>query len=148
MNWSVGGRLSKLSAWLLTFIAVVIGWVFFRADSISSAIIILSGMAGLNGFSLPEMLNTVALLKTVCLMFGGFVIVLGLPNVRQMFIRYKPTYDDITGESGSEIINSINKPYSYFEWRPSLVYVWLLAILFSLSIMGLTQVSEFLYFQF
>lgn len=34
----------------LTFICVVIGWVFFRADSFADAVSILAGMFGLNGF--------------------------------------------------------------------------------------------------
>ena len=38
---------------LLTFIAVVIGWVFFRAETWATAHGILLGMAGMNGITLP-----------------------------------------------------------------------------------------------
>ena len=34
--------------------AVVVGWVFFRATTFTGALDILSGMAGLNGFLLAE----------------------------------------------------------------------------------------------
>ena len=38
----------------VTFLAVVAGWVIFRADSIGAALAILKGMAGLNGFVVPD----------------------------------------------------------------------------------------------
>ena len=39
---------------MITFIAVVIGWVVFRADNLDAARVMLQGMAGLNGFALPD----------------------------------------------------------------------------------------------
>lgn len=38
----------------LTFLAVVVAWVFFRAPSTHAALIILEGMSGANGTALPE----------------------------------------------------------------------------------------------
>ena len=43
-------------AWIgriMTFLAVVVAWVFFRAESFSTAIIMLEGMVGSNGIVLP-----------------------------------------------------------------------------------------------
>jgi D-alanyl-lipoteichoic acid acyltransferase DltB (MBOAT superfamily) len=40
-------------ALVLTFFAVVIAWVLFRAEGFDTAVRMLKGMAGLNGFSLP-----------------------------------------------------------------------------------------------
>lgn len=40
--------------WLITFIAVCVAWVFFRAVTFEGAFEILKGMAGLNGFVLPN----------------------------------------------------------------------------------------------
>ena len=42
-------RLAGLVAWGLTFLAVVVGWVFFRAESFDAAGRILAGMTGLAG---------------------------------------------------------------------------------------------------
>lgn len=39
--------------WLLTFLAVVVAWVFFRADNLEAALTMLRGMAGYNGAVLP-----------------------------------------------------------------------------------------------
>jgi alginate O-acetyltransferase complex protein AlgI len=38
-------RVGSAASWLVTFLAVVVGWVFFRADSWDSALRILAGMA-------------------------------------------------------------------------------------------------------
>ena len=37
----------------ITFLAVVAGWVMFRADSLNTAAAMYKGMAGMNGFVLP-----------------------------------------------------------------------------------------------
>ena len=50
--------LESLFYWALTFVAVVVAWVYFRADSMTTANSIVAGMAGLNGIALPvEWLN-------------------------------------------------------------------------------------------
>ena len=45
--------LYRYFAWFLTMLAVIIGWVFFRATSLDGALTIIQGMIGLNGISLP-----------------------------------------------------------------------------------------------
>ncbi|MNS01985.1 Peptidoglycan O-acetyltransferase [compost metagenome] len=50
------GALGQGAAWGLTFLAVVVGWVFFRAANVPTALAMLKGMAGLNGGILPERL--------------------------------------------------------------------------------------------
>src|SRR5262245_4714144 len=44
-------RIGALTASMTTFVAVVIGWVFFRAQTLDAAMIFLRGMTGLAGFS-------------------------------------------------------------------------------------------------
>tara|TARA_A100001037_G_scaffold3769_1_gene3649 strand:+ start:828 stop:2366 length:1539 start_codon:yes stop_codon:yes gene_type:complete len=44
----------RVVSWGVTFLAVVIAWVFFRAETFHGAIGVLYGMAGLNGIILPE----------------------------------------------------------------------------------------------
>ena len=41
-------------AWMATFLAVVVAWVFFRATDVHAALSMLRGMAGLNGALLPD----------------------------------------------------------------------------------------------
>lgn len=58
--WSDGGRrLPKPLAWALTFLFVVVGWVFFRAEDVDSALVVLRGMMGLDGFYLNAIVLSV-----------------------------------------------------------------------------------------
>jgi alginate O-acetyltransferase complex protein AlgI len=43
----------------ITFLAVVVAWVFFRAEDVNTAMAMLSAMAGSNGITLPASLATV-----------------------------------------------------------------------------------------
>src|SRR5258708_18780119 len=52
---TIGGRVLARS---ITFVAVVVGWVFFRATSLDDALAILRGMMGMNGVSIPAALAT------------------------------------------------------------------------------------------
>lgn len=171
MGWSDGGRLSKLGAAALTFLAVVVGWVFFRADSFSSAMTMLHGMAGMNGVSLPASLEsrlshyygqhdwiafnglgTSNPTKALAILSLGLFITWFLPNVRQLFQAYSPTCEDIKGDTPLEITKSPStfqeKLRQYFQWQPTKKFALATGVSFAIAIMGLTRVSEFLYFQF
>jgi D-alanyl-lipoteichoic acid acyltransferase DltB (MBOAT superfamily) len=52
--------LARLASVALTFLCVVVGWVFFRADGFAAALAVLGGMAGLNGLTLPLELEGLA----------------------------------------------------------------------------------------
>lgn len=56
---------------LLTFVAVVFAWVFFRAESFGGAQTMIVGMAGLNGIAIPEaVLNQLGPIGTTLLDLG------------------------------------------------------------------------------
>ena len=166
MGWGEGGSLAKLGAGVLTFLAVVIGWVFFRADSFSSAITMLHGMAGMNGVSLPESLAgslgqyfvgqdwvvfegvKIDIKRAGMILSLGFLITWFLPNVREIFSRYRPTCEDIDNTNKALNANLVSKFDIALEWKTTTGNMLVTAFLFALSVMGLTQVSEFLYFQF
>ncbi len=172
MGWRNGGRVATLGAGALTFLAVVVGWVFFRADSFSSAITMLQGMAGMNGVSLPTsfedrfghyfagfewvqfngtypltMLNNLNVASSIAV---GLLLVWLTPNVHQMFLRYRPVCEDGEG------VVSATAPFAMpmgmvakgLIWKPTTAWAIPLALLFFLCFISLTKVSEFLYFQF
>ncbi len=57
--WSTRAyKMPVLPAWALTFVFVNFAWVMFRADDVSTAARIMSGMIGLNGFSFHENVYT------------------------------------------------------------------------------------------
>ena len=171
MGWGGGGRLASLGAGALTFFAVVVGWVFFRADSFSSALTMLQGMAGMNGVSLPTSLQdrlTQVLPHAGWLKYEGnfpltqlrnfnafssigfgLMIVWLLPNVHQMFLRYRPVCEDEDdGAANAPPVTSTGWIANSLIWKPTMPYAISLAVLFFLSFISLTKVSEFLYFQF
>lgn len=114
MGWTrAAGRMcGGIPAALLTFLAVVVAWVFFRADSVHSATGILQGMAGMNGVCLPEQVlalyppakawiqpvgsmallgngTVMGLFEEISLLLLGFVICWGSPNTQSMSDRAK-----------------------------------------------------------
>lgn len=167
MGWRDGGKLAKLGATAITFMAVVVGWVFFRADTFTSAISMLHGMAGINGVSLPIKLGhyftqndkvvytgiftlvNLALGKCCLVLISSFTIIWALPNVRQIFIHYRPTCEDMKEEKQS-VVSKSWPLLSYLQWHPTKLQAICYGVLFFmiLSFMASAGKSEFLYFQF
>lgn len=140
--------LPKIVGWLLTMLSIMIGWIFFRAETFESALYILRTLAS------PDMPNTYVQHITSWwagggvrfpdwiygILFGtiGLFIALFMPNTQQIFANYVPS-------------DARNPPAPlWLQWKPSARF----AVAFSfLSFLGLTflilyQESEFLYFQF
>lgn len=171
LGWGEGGWLAKLGAGGLTFLAVIVAWVFFRADSFASAQSMLTAMAGLNGVSLPESLqakfaSVVSHLPHVGIVFNGLVpasgssgfgalssIALGLllvwffPNVRQIMRNHKPTWEDMAGKTPPTQM-PMGVIARKLMWQPSLIHALLIGAIFWVCVLLLDKPSEFIYFQF
>ncbi len=153
-------NVTSLLSLVMTFIAVVVAWVFFRASSIDAALSILAGMIGLNGVPLPGrgLLGgeVVGILEGLGVrfgwpgpLFGGFqhagwlfgllAVVWLLPNTQEIMQKFRPALESGVTDSPRS---------SYFLWRPSLVSCLLAWLALMASLLQLNQVSEFLYFQF
>lgn len=148
MQWGNGGRLTAIFSGTLTFLAVVIGWVFFRADSISSAVSILQGMTGINGLLTKWAPSRNALLIIVPCMIFVFVS----PNIGQIFKRYRPTCDEIITAETTTIFTSSTSPDATsrheIAWSPTKYSAAAIIFLLAMSIGLLNRTSVFLYFQF
>lgn len=150
--------LHSFICWLATFLAVIIGWVFFRADSISSAIKILKGMFGLNGISVPSSFSGPGMfmpsgftpLSNVDPLFAGagialaLGIVLALPNLYDMTREYRTA---LVCDKQRKIrrIDPFNIEITYVI---SVRWCVILAIVAACAIISIQTTSEFLYFQF
>lgn len=140
---AIGQDLKKSTWWgsgiaqLLTFAAVVMAWVFFRAESLDGAIGMSGAMIGLNGLDFSD--NGFTFPKKFFLLL--FIIVWFFPNTQELMSDYKPALETYK-------INSKGRFWKKLYWKP--VYTWALftAFLNLLCITRLSQVSEFLYFQF
>jgi len=136
---------------LITFIAVIVAWVFFRAESFQGAMIILEGMVGNNGIILPNLYQLkfdglATYISAIGVDFGNvnhvmspyyilylcslFIIVLAFPNSQEIIFE-------------SEKIN-----FKFLRWKPNLLWILLTLVISIISLMNLSRVSEFLYFQF
>ena len=161
LGWHESGRIARILSGALTFLAVLVAWVFFRADSFQAASSMLAGMCGLNGISVSAPvaqqlatwswhteiavgglapLSNVNPDRGLILVLIGLIVVWTLPNVRQLVQHFRPTYEDLAAPQPV--------PSAWFRWQPSVGYAWILGFVFVLSVSFLTRVSDFLYFQF
>jgi alginate O-acetyltransferase complex protein AlgI len=125
--------LGNLTGGLITFIAVVIAWVFFRADSLQSGISITQSMLGMNGFVFTGRFQLSMIAKLL-------IIVWVLPNTQQVMAKYEPALAmPETNRSAS---------LNWFKWQPNWIWLIIIFLLASQSLLQGDEASEFLYFQF
>jgi hypothetical protein len=154
---------------LLTFFVVAVAWVFFRAESFEGASGMLSAMFGGNGVSLPGYLrgtlgHWATLLPWFDLRFDGMfhgnvlngyldwqhgvllVIILFfhsqfLPNTQEIVLgETSEAYTDKLKEQREIRVNNLDRRYV-----PLALFA---GFLMAVSLAGMQEVSEFLYFQF
>jgi alginate O-acetyltransferase complex protein AlgI len=154
---STGGRVMGT---ILTFLAVLLGWVFFRAQTLDGALAILRAMAGLNGVTLPDAIalrsGSVAHWLTgygVLFTPGGgsdFImtyawigvllpVIFFAPNTQQIMERCTPT---------PALDHHTNGLSAKFAWAAQRRWALFMAFVLASSLLSLTRPSEFLYFQF
>ncbi|MBL8422637.1 MAG: MBOAT family protein [Candidatus Accumulibacter phosphatis] len=152
------GTVERLVGWGLTFFAVVVAWVFFRATTMAGALNMLQGMFGMHGVSLPAALlpalgSAADSMRSWGVEFhlgGGtrFVstwgwtlallsIALFLPNTQQLMRLHRPGLDFEPADGESAL-----------EWRANAVWAWALAVIAAAGLLSLSQATEFLYYQF
>ena len=143
---------------VLTFLAVMLAWVFFRAPDVATAWDITGALVGANGVSLPRGLASHAAglaqwglhpafdgIRWIELAGPGLPVLLGAmllafkaPNTQEIFFLYEPAIERIFQPTGRWA----------FSWRPTRRWSVGFAALFVACIFGMNRVTEFLYFQF
>jgi alginate O-acetyltransferase complex protein AlgI len=145
---SSSNHLANIAAWSLTSGAVVIAWVFFRAKTFAGACAMLGGMFGLGGgssaYGSPGILRVMDLPILVgeerLLLIGSITVALALaialvlPNVTELY--------------GYREYRRAPEPSRELRWRPSFSWALLSAVAIAVSLFGMWQRLEFLYFQF
>jgi D-alanyl-lipoteichoic acid acyltransferase DltB (MBOAT superfamily) len=147
-------RLARPISIAVTFAAVVAAWVLFRASSFTSAMLILKGMAGMNGIDVPARLGP---LKEFAAQWGLAPITQG-PYISNTAIAgllllmaacwLMPNVYQLMGSSNPALgtVDATRAP----EWRPGPAWAVGLGILGAIAFAGVVSgpPSEFLYFQF
>ena len=162
--------IGKLPGWLLTMTAVMVAFVFFRAESVASALVILGAICGSNGISLPvsflpHAIRYADFLATFGIIFEGVSpndligltkmrllgvlclvpVCLAMPNTLQIFSRYTPA---LMARYGRPYINiSAQASWLNLTWRPTRFWAVVTGICMAFAISHLSTVTEFIYFR-
>lgn len=138
--WSqLGIKLWTWLAWFITFNFINIAWVFFRAKESEDVLKVLRAMFSLNNIVLPIALSSrLQVLNQYGIEFGGIVenigegsnIIILLPIAFCLILLFR------------------NSTENMVNFKPCIRTSFLMAILFSSSILMLIRKSEFLYFNF
>lgn len=156
-NW-----LGRRSSQAVTFTAVVFAWVLFRAKSLDGAENVLKGMAGLNGFVMPESylggLNQIVPIKSLLSNIGWefhplkffygkaeilnllllLIISMAAPNTQQIMLRYHSLFDIYRVEIKEW-------RWNFVKWAPN--FTWFMFTL-SLAIISIYRMMSYGYKEF
>ena len=163
----MSARADKLAAMLLTFMCVVIAWIFFRAETFSSAMLVLKGCFGYGGISLPSTLGMLAErfggLASVLpsgIGYGGvFLNIPGLgsmggiaPFVKLLVMGMLIIWVAPNTQQFFNFVAQTDKRTMLFNWtiywQRKPVVGFIIGCVFCLAVSKLDKVSTFLYYQF
>ena len=121
----------RFAAGALTFLVVVIGWVFFKAASVEAALRVLGGMTHFTAFT-PAEVSAAA--RSLVWIVALLAIVWLAPNSQQLLARHEPALHEVTA--------------GRWSWQPNGRWALAVAVIFVVAVLHLSQITEFIYFQF
>lgn len=131
--------INRFWGWFLTFNFVNVGWVFFRAEDLNIATDVLKAMVGLNGVVLPTALAQV------------------FPEHIRGFLSFGDYLGGVVGSPfdlgfiGAGFVICLmysNSNQKMHVFSPKKMSAFTATILFSVSLVSMNKVTEFLYFNF
>ncbi len=135
----LGFKLWTWLAWFITFNFINISWIFFRAQTWDDAMKVLGGMFGTGGVVLPKMLES----NFSFLIQYGVVFEEWLENISEnsqtSFYLVVALIFILVFKNSNELAK---------DFKPSMKIAFLTAFIFIFSVLALTKVSKFLYFNF
>lgn len=135
----LGKKMPIILAWFITFNFINITWIFFRAEKWENSKNILNGMLGFNGIVLSEKYTKY---------FGDF---------QDGIIQFGTVYDHINGKAQTTayivlgfllVLLCKNSMQQSSDFKPTRLNLIFTIALFLTSVSMLSEVSEFLYFNF
>lgn len=138
--WStIGFKMNKILAWFITFNFINITWVFFRAKDFESAMRVLGSMFSLENIVLPEK-------------YFRF-----LAEYNEIYFTYGSVYDGISGGNKITIFILLtfvvvlafrNSMMFFSHFKTKWYNLILLIFMITTAISMMSNVTEFLYFNF
>ncbi|MDK9707013.1 MAG: MBOAT family protein [Desulforhopalus sp.] len=119
---------------ILTFIAVVVAWCFFRAPDVASAFGVLAGMIGCNGVSAVTEIDSLGYTMLVLSTFVAFC----MPNTNELFL-----YSDKERKTKLRSPSIIT-----IHWSPRLLWSITVGCILALCILSIERTNDFIYAQF
>jgi len=156
-------RIGTLFGFTVTFVAVVVGWTFFRAPTFAAAFDLIRSMVGNYGIVVPAglafalhpihgFLETIGvrfgdssateLIKTFLWVLALLVIALSFPSTQELVAQCAPVLEKVKRPDG--------RPETGWSirWSPSRGWAIALGVIAFFGLISITHVSEFLYWQF
>ena len=147
---------------IITFLCAAGVNALFRADNMTTAINMLKGLVGLNGFALASdtlkvlhLENLTSILTAIGIQVGGLpllkghffdtlmvylIIVFFFPNTQEIMSRFEPCLDfQLKEHEGT---------WPWLRWKPTLAWAGLTGFVALICVMLMGQPNPFLYFQF
>ncbi|OIQ99743.1 peptidoglycan O-acetyltransferase [mine drainage metagenome] len=121
---------------ILTFLAVTLAWVFFRADTLDHAIALIRTMLGGNGWSLQSSHGLIHVASRNLLSIG-FLLIWLAPNTQQIMQRFKPALNIPDGTNSTRL-----------SWYPSYKWALIHAFVALIGLLSISELNQFIYFQF
>ncbi|QQE13088.1 MBOAT family protein [Planctomycetota bacterium] len=122
----------------LTFIAVVVAWVFFRADNFAQATDFIHAMFALGNTSLTSHPYKNA---QIILIIAALICVFVLPNVQTMMRHHRPHFGRKLQWDGNPALNR-------WKWRPDTFWTIVQALLLVACLLQISRGGEFIYYRF
>ena len=133
------------AAQALTFLAVVVGWVFFRSDNLPAAFAMLKAMAGASGA------GGAAAIAAEASSSGDTTQAFTLIGLLLALVWLAPNTQELTAYIAYQGVPK-NRAFAirrmWLTWRPSPSWAVFAGCLVAASLLSMSRISEFLYFQF
>jgi alginate O-acetyltransferase complex protein AlgI len=129
----------------LTFLAVVLAWIFFRAETFPAALNLLTSLTGVHGFATN--LSRVHMSTGWLMVLPLLLVVWFLPNTNQILSRFQPTLEYVPRD-GTRPPPLEPTWAERWLWQPRRSWVCAVAALAVAAVLGLSRISEFIYWQF
>ena len=142
-------RTMKPVGFVITFVTVCAAILFFRASTLKSAIDLIKGFFGLNGFAMPHGAAAIAATYGTDIAKGSmwiaFLLFIALlcPNTLDILAPYEPALGWKTQPNRPAFLN-----FKIPAWGPSLPWAVAVSIVAAVAIFSTGGPSEFLYWQF
>jgi D-alanyl-lipoteichoic acid acyltransferase DltB (MBOAT superfamily) len=157
-TWGRRWSMPRGLGWLLTFVAVVFGWVVFRATSIDAASSLSWSMLGGHGVSLPSSWQSAAWASWPGIRFAGVFdahvlsqpfIVCALLAVAAVWCFALPNLAQVLRLDLADVGQPARIATSgVIAWRPTMGWALGIGALALCAIVFLARVQSFLYYQF